>query len=167
VEALNGVAPHDWKAFLEKRLTSTDPEPPLDGLHRGGWKLVYRDKQNELLKARDDDAKTVDLTTSLGLLLKEEGEVVDVIPGKPADKAGIAPGMKLVAVNSRRWSKDRLREGVADTRTGQKLQLLMENADYIKTFTLEYGDGEKYPHLERDSAKADMLSDIFRAHAKN
>jgi predicted metalloprotease with PDZ domain len=167
VEALNGVTPHDWKAILDKRLTSTDPEPPLDGLHRSGWKVVYRDTQNDLLKARDDYAKTVDLTTSLGLLLKEEGEVADVIPGRPADKAGIAPGMKLLAVNSRRWSKDRLREGVADTRNGQKLQLLMENADYIKTFTLDYADGEKYPHLERDSAKADVLSDIFRPQVKN
>src|SRR5205807_8685425 len=38
VQTLNGVVAHDWKEFLEKRLSSTSPEPPLDGLARGGWK---------------------------------------------------------------------------------------------------------------------------------
>ena len=53
VAALNGVLPYDWKGFLEKRLTATEPEPPLDGLTRGGWKLGYAKEQSELLKAND------------------------------------------------------------------------------------------------------------------
>ena len=72
MQSLNSVVEHDWKEFLEKRLTATQPEPPLDGLTRGGWKLVYRDQPGDLLKARDGEEKTVDVTAALGLLLKDD-----------------------------------------------------------------------------------------------
>jgi predicted metalloprotease with PDZ domain len=162
VKALNQVVEHDWGPFLERRLNSTSPEPPLDGLARAGWKVVYRDQPGELLKARDSANKTVDLVTAVGLLLKDDGTVVDVVPGKAADRAGVGPGMKLLAVNSRRWTADRLRHAVATTRTGGKLRLLMETNDYFDTLTLEYTDGERYPHLEREPTKPDLLTDIFR-----
>ncbi|HMF12760.1 MAG TPA: PDZ domain-containing protein, partial [Gemmataceae bacterium] len=162
VQTLTGVVEHDWKEFLEKRLTSTSPEPPLDGLTRGGWKLVYRDKPGDLLKARDAEEKSVDLTTALGLLLKDDGTVIDVVPGKSAERAGVGPGMKLVGVNGRRLSTERMRQAVAATRQGGKLSLLLENGDYFQTVALDYSDGEKYPHLERESGKPDLLADIFR-----
>jgi predicted metalloprotease with PDZ domain len=166
VKTLNDITAHDWKGFFEKRLSSTSHEPPLDGLKRAGWKVVYRDSPSELLKAREEDSKNIDLTTSLGLLLKDDGEVIDVIPGKSADKAAIGPGMKLLAINTRRWSKERLHDAIAATKSGEKLQLLMENSDYIKTFTLDYAEGEKYAHLERDNAKTDVFAEIFTPRAK-
>jgi predicted metalloprotease with PDZ domain len=165
VRTLDGVVAHDWKTFLETRLTATSADPPLDGLARGGWKVVYRDKPGELLKAREGEDKTVDLTAALGLLLKEDGTVVDVVPDKPADKAGVAPGMKLVAVNGRRLSVKGLRQAVAATRRGEKLRLLVENGDYFETRPLDYAGGERYPYLERDAGRPDLLADIFRAGA--
>src|SRR5208337_4587126 len=73
VQTLNGVVALDWKDFFQKRLTATSPEPPLDGLARGGWKVVYRAKPGDLFKARDGEEKSIDLTTALGLLLKDDG----------------------------------------------------------------------------------------------
>jgi predicted metalloprotease with PDZ domain len=165
VRTLDGVVAHDWKGFLEKRLIATSAEPPLDGLTRGGWKVVYRDKRGELLKAREGEEKAVDLTAALGLSLKDDGTVVDVVPGKPADKAGVGPGMKVVAVNGRRWSADQLRRAVAETRQGDKVSLLVENGDYFETRALDYSGGEKYPYLERDAGRPDLLADIFRPRA--
>jgi predicted metalloprotease with PDZ domain len=162
VQALNSVMEHDWMGFLERRLTATEPEPPLGGLTRAGWKVVYRDKPGELLKARDSQEKRVDLTTALGLLLKDDGTVIDVVPGKAADRAGVGPGMKVIAVNGRRWSAERLREGAAATRQGDKVRLLLENGDYFQTVALDYSGGEQYPHLERDTSKVDLLEDILR-----
>src|SRR5262249_38190931 len=148
VKILNGVTPHDWQAFFERRLTTTDSDPPLDGLTRGGWKLVYRDKPGDLFKARENDEKSLNLGSSIGLQLSDDGKVIDVIHGMPADKAGIAPGMKLLAVNNRRFTSERLREALASSAKGQqKLQLLMENQEYFKTFTLAYEEGDRYPHL--------------------
>src|SRR5262249_48814547 len=139
---------------------------PLDGLKRAGWKLAYRDQASALLRARETGDKVIDLTTSIGFLLKDDGTVTDVVPGKAADKAGVGPGMKLLAVNRRRWSAERLREAVAATKGGgEKLRLLLENGDYFETVTLDYQGGEKYPHLERDGDGPDLLADIFRARA--
>jgi predicted metalloprotease with PDZ domain len=163
VQTLDGVVAHDWKGFLEKRIMATAPEPPLDGLARGGWKVVYRDSPTDLLKARDSDNKSVDLTSSIGLLVKDDGTVIDVLPGKAADKAGVGPGMKLLAVNGRRFSADRLREALTATKDGkEKLRLLLENDDFFRTFTLDYAEGGKYPYLERDTGKPDLIGDIFR-----
>jgi predicted metalloprotease with PDZ domain len=164
VTALNGVMEYDWKTFLEKRLTSTDAEPPLDGIARGGWKLAYSKERTEMLKAYDDDEKQINLTSSIGIMLKDDGKVIDVVPGKAADKAGLGPHMKVLAVNGRRLTADRLREALTATIGGKtKLRLLAENGDYIQTFTLDYKDGERYPKLERDTAKPDLIGDIFKA----
>ena len=40
----------------------------------------------------------------LRVLIGAEGKVLDVVPDSPAAKAGIAPGAKLVAVNSRDYT---------------------------------------------------------------
>ena len=57
--------------------------------------------------------------------------------------------MKVVAVNGRKFSSDELKLAVADTKTGGKLELLTENGDFYKTYTVNYKDGAKYPVLER------------------
>jgi predicted metalloprotease with PDZ domain len=166
VAGLNGVVEHDWKGFLEKRLTAAGAEPPLAGIERGGWRVVYKPERSELLKASDEEEKQADLTASIGLLVKDEGRVVDVVPGKAADRAGLGPHMKVLAVNGRRLSADRLREAVAATAGGKaRLSLLVENGDYLRTVPLDYADGERYPHLERDAAKPDRIGDIFRPRA--
>jgi hypothetical protein len=70
-----------------------------------------------------------------------------------------------VAVNGRRWSAERLRQAVAATRRGEPLRLLLENGDFFQTMNLNYAGGERYPHLERESSKPDLLADIFRSKA--
>jgi predicted metalloprotease with PDZ domain len=166
VSALNSVLEHDWKGFLEKRLTSTSPAPPLDGISRGGWKLTYTPQRSELQKAQEDDGKQIDLTSSIGLFMKDNGTVVDVVPHKAADKAGLGPHMKVIAVNGRAITADRMREAIAATKDGKsKLQLLVENGDYYRTYALDYSGGERYPHLERVSGTSDRIGDIFKPKA--
>jgi predicted metalloprotease with PDZ domain len=167
VKALNDVEPHDWKGFLEQRLKGTSAEPPLDGLTRGGWKVVMKEKAGDVLSGKDGEDKTINLTTAIGLLLKEDGTIIDVIPGLAADKAGVAPGMKLLGVNNRRFNKDRLHDAVAATQDGrEKLVFLLENQEYFKTVTLDHAGGKKYPHLARDEGKPDLLTEILKPHVK-
>jgi hypothetical protein len=40
---------------------------------------------------------------------------------------------------------------------------LIENTEYYKTYKLNYGAGEKYPHLVRDESKPDLLTEILKA----
>ena len=45
------------------------------------------------------------------------------------------------------------------------LDLLAENNEFFKTYSLDYHEGERYPHLERDESKPDLLSEIIKPHA--
>jgi predicted metalloprotease with PDZ domain len=165
VGALNQVAPYDWRGFWTERLSNHGPGAPLGGIEGSGWKLVYDDNRSELVRAYEDEESIVNTAYSIGLWLNEDGSVKDTVEGMPAAQAGIGPGMKLVAVNGKKFSanvlRDALREGKGNSAA---LELLVENTEYFKTFKLEYHGGEKYPHLVRDEAKPDLLTEIIKPH---
>jgi predicted metalloprotease with PDZ domain len=166
VDALNATAPYEWKRHLTERMTSLSPEPPMGGITRGGWKLTHAADPSEMYRVHEGTDKAIDLTASIGLLLKDDGSVTDIIPGKAADRAKLGPGMKLVAVNGRRWSSDLLKEAVAGTKSGGKLELLVENTQFFETHALDYAEGEKYPKLERVEGSPDLISEILKPRAK-
>ncbi len=165
VNTLNQVVPYDWRGFWTERLTNHGPGAPLGGIEATGWKLVYDGSRSEMMRAWEDSHRAINAAFSVGLFLKEDGEIEDTIEGMDAARAGIGPGMKVVAVNGRRFTFDVFRDALkASTTSKQPMQLLVENTDYFRTFNLDYHGGEKYPHLVRDESKTDMLGDIIRAH---
>jgi predicted metalloprotease with PDZ domain len=163
INALNQVAAYDWRGFWTERLTNHGPGAPLGGIERSGWKLVYDDSPSALFRVEERYHDQINSTYSIGLLMKQDGTIIDTIEGMPAAKAGIGPGMKVVAVNGRRFSGDVLRDALSAGKTGSTpLALLVENTDYFRTFNLDYHGGERYPHLVRDESKPDMLGDIIK-----
>jgi predicted metalloprotease with PDZ domain len=165
--ALNEVAPFDWRGFFQQRVYSVNPRAPLGGIERGGWRLVYRDTPSDMLKNAEAGKKTTDFSFSLGLSLKEDGAILDVIPGLPADRAGVGPGMKLLAVNNRRWKPELMRTAIKEAKSGAApIELLVENGDVFKTCRLDYREGEQYPHLERDAANPNLLAEIVKPQRK-
>ena len=167
VSALNGVQPYDWAAFFDQRLHSTDAHAPLGGIERSGWKLVYDKERSGFWKSLEGTNKLVDLSYSLGLKVKEDGLVTDVIVGGPAQKAGLAPSVKLIAVNNRQFTPTVLREAVAKTAADAKpLELLIKTGEYYEVHRVDYHGGERYPHLERNAAVPDLLSQIIAPQAK-
>jgi predicted metalloprotease with PDZ domain len=162
VADLNAVEPHDWKGLLKKRLTATSAQAPLEGIKRGGWKLAYGETPSDFVTASEGIGKTIDLTASVGMVLKTDGTVQDIIPGRAAFRAGVGPGMKLVAVNGKRWTAEGLRAALGATKKkGTKLELLLENGDFFKMYTIDYQDGLRYPKLERTTGE-DLLSAIVQ-----
>ena len=167
VAALNAVQPADWAGFLNERLHSTDAHAPLGGIEQAGWKLVYDDVRSDYWKAVEDSRKWTDLSYSIGLKVKEDGTIDDVRYGGPAQKAGVAPSTKLIAVNNRQFKPVVLREAVAKTATDPKpIELLIQTGEYYEMHRIEYQGGERYPHLLRDAASPDLLSEIIKAHAQ-
>src|SRR5579871_5349734 len=163
VNTLNQVAPYDWRKFLRERLDTYGPGAPLGGITGGGWKLVYDENPSEVTKALERARHSVDVRFSLGLDLDERGALRDVIAGSVAANAGLAPGMELVAVNGRRFTTDLLREAIKAAKgSGPSIELLVVNGDYFKSYTLNYHDGEKYPHLVRDDSRPDILGEIIK-----
>ena len=71
--------------------------------------------------------------------------------------------MKLVAVNGRHWKPELLRGAVKFAKTNAApIELLVENDEFLKTCAIDYHDGERYPRLERDATKADLLAEILK-----
>ncbi len=164
MKALNQVAAYDWAGFWTERLTNHGPGAPLAGIEQSGWKLVYQDTPTDYFRSDERNAAQVLEIYTVGLKLREDGGVIDTIEGMMAAKAGIGPGMKIVAVNGRRFSGDVLHDAIKAAKGGtDPIELMVENTDYFKTFKLNYHEGEKYPRLVRDESKPDLLSDILKA----
>jgi predicted metalloprotease with PDZ domain len=168
VAALNAVQPYDWAGFFNQRLKSTDAHAPLGGITRSGWKLVYDDVRSDFWKAYEDKIKGLDLSYSIGIQVKsEDGTIGDVRYGGPAQLAGLSPSVKLIAVNGRQFNPIILREAVAKTATDSKpIELLVKNGEFYQTFRVSYRGGEKYPHLVRNPAVPDLLTEIIKSKAK-
>jgi len=164
VSALNQVVSYDWRGFWTERLTNHGPGAPLGGIQGSGWKLVYDETPSEMLSAQGGMFHFVPAAFALGLELRDDGGITDTIEGEAAAKAGIGPGMKVVAVNGRRFSPEILRDAIKVATNGTApIDLLVENTDYYKTYRLDYHGGETYPHLVRDDSKPDLLTDILKA----
>ena len=162
VRTLNQVTPYDWAALLKQRTQTTSTHAPMGGVERGGWRLVYNDQPNQFIHSAEQTDDFMDLSYSLGFVVKKDGGLRDVIHGSPAYQAGLGPGMKLVAVNRRAWSKAVLNDALRDSKDSkQPIDLLMENAKVYTTYSVPYHEGIRNPHLERSDAP-DVLSDILK-----
>jgi predicted metalloprotease with PDZ domain len=106
----------------------------------------------------------------LGLIVKNDGMVKDVAMGGPAQKAGLAPGSTITFVNGHAFSLETLREAIGGAASGvgndDPIQVTAKNGGVVSTFTLEYHGGEKYPRLERDGNKPDLIDAIVRPRVK-
>jgi predicted metalloprotease with PDZ domain len=164
VNALNQVVPYNWRDFWTDRLTNHGPRAPLGGIDGGGWKLIYNDTPSEMMSAAGGMFHFVPAGLALGLSVREDGGITDTIETEVAAKAGIGPGMKVVAVNGRRFSPDVLRDAIKAAKgSSATIDLLVENTDYYKTYKLDYHEGEMYPHLVRDESKPDLLTEILKS----
>jgi predicted metalloprotease with PDZ domain len=162
VRGLNQIAPYDWASLLRERVEATSIHAPLAGIENGGWKLVFNDTPNLFTKAEEKLSKAGDFSYSLGFSIGADGKVRDVIVDSPAYQSGMGPGMRLVAVNGRKWSPPVLHAALkAAQGNNEPIEFLVENAQFFKTFTVAYHDGEKNPHLERVSEQADILGQIL------
>jgi predicted metalloprotease with PDZ domain len=172
VAGLNQVAPYDWAGFLRKRLDSLAPSTMDESLDNSGWKIVYNDDPNEMQDKRDKVREQLDLRLSLGLWLKLDGTVVDVIYDGPAFKAGVGPGMKITAVNGRQVDAaslpDTIKQAIKDAENGTvPIRLIATNGVDVETYSVDCHGGLRYPHLVRDNAHADLLNDILKPLAKS
>lgn len=161
VAALDAVEAHDWRSLFEERVAVASDQPPLAGLERGGWRLGYGSEPSAIQQAKAAARKVVNLSASLGISIDKNALVVDVVPDSPAERAGVAPGMKLVAVNSRRYTPEGLKSAVRESKSPDaRIDLLLENRDIFSTYELDYHGGAKYPRLERIADSPDLLSEI-------
>jgi predicted metalloprotease with PDZ domain len=167
VETLNVLAPYDWAGFLRSRLDGVSTKTPEEAVTNSGWKLVYDDQPNEVLAVEEALARRADFSFTVGMTVSDDGTVGDVIHDGPAYKAGIGPGMKIVAVNGAQYTSDGMRAAIDAAKSAPApIPLIVANGAQFTTVSLDYRGGLRYPHIERDAARPDYLSGITHALAQ-
>ena len=162
VRTLNGVQPYDWAEFLKARLASHGPGAPLDGVARGGYRLVYTETPTEFFRSGEARRKSTDLTYSLGLVANKDGELIAVQWDGPAFKAGLTDGQKVVAVNGMAYDPDRLKDAVQAAKgAGDPVELIVKAGERYRVVKIPYNGGLRYPRLERVAGAPDRLGDIL------
>jgi predicted metalloprotease with PDZ domain len=166
IGTLEAVTRLDWNSFFEARVDSVDPRTPLAGIEAAGWQLSYGDTPNEFLTALERTTSVDDFSLSLGMWVKGDGTVADVVPGSPAYAAGIAPAMRLIAVDGHTWKTDEARALIVRAeRSSQPLELEVAFGDEIRSLSIDYHGGLQYPYLRREAGKPDLLGAILAARA--
>lgn len=167
VATLNQVQPYDWNKFLTDRVVAVAPKAPLNGVLNGGYRIVYKPERNDYQKTSEGVRKAFDFAYSIGLTIKDSGDILDVKLGSPAYLAKMPSNGKLIAVNQRQFTEQLLRETLQDgpKNPTKPLELMIKDGEFYRNFTLDYHGGEQYPHLERDTAKADLISAIVAPKA--
>src|SRR5690606_7178788 len=120
VATLNEIVAHDWAAFLRARLDGHGPGAPLDGISRGGYRLIYDEEPTALSRAQETQRRATDLTYSIGAVVNNEGHLTNVLWEGPVFKAGLAVGARILAVNGKAFDGDRLKAAVKATKVSGK-----------------------------------------------
>ena len=162
VKALNTVQPYDWASFLRSRLDGHSPGAPLDGITRGGYKLVYTETPTDYFRNSETRRKVTDLTYSLGMIIAADGHLTDVLWEGPAYKSGLTVTTQIIAVNGAAYDPDRLKSTISDAKqSGAAIELLVKNGDRFRTVKIDYHDGLRYPRLEREANVPARLDQIL------
>jgi predicted metalloprotease with PDZ domain len=162
VNGLNAVQRYDWAAFLTERLTTKENHAPLGGIENGGYRLTYTDTPNSMEESVES-VRGIDAWYSLGIHISHQGVMGDVLFDSPAYKAGLGPGMKIVAVNGRAYTDALMHDAIRNSKTAQApVELIVENTAYFRDVKIDYHGGERYPHLERVESKPDLLNQILQ-----
>ena len=169
VHALNTVQPYDWASFLHNWVDGVgDQVPLLSGIEASGWHLDYSDQPSHYQEALENvgegelEGKGVNAMFSVGLFLNSEGRVEDVLWNGPAFKAGLAPGMKLIAIDGRAYSTAVLRSEIAQAqKTRQPIQITAQFDGVTGNYTVSYDGGLRDPHLVRQPGTTDYLQEIL------
>ena len=167
VEDLNAVVPYDWATFLHDRVDNINPRADLAGIEQGGYKLVYEDKPNAaqraMMKVGGRRFGGPDCWYSVGLRVSNEGVISDVRWGGAADKAQLAPGEKIIAVDGQIFSADVMRAAIRAAKgTTEPIHLIVQADSFVRMAQIDYHDGERYPALVRVDGTPDYLDDITK-----
>ena len=166
IDDLNQVVKYDWTGFLHDRVDLVTEHADLEGITRGGYKIIYKEQPNmtERMGAGGGGGRGMggpNVWYSLGLRLSGDGTIIDVRWGSAADKAKLAPGQKLIAVEGHVLAADALHEAIVAAKSStEPIHFIMQTESYIKPVDVDYHDGERFPAMVRVDGAKDYLDEI-------
>ncbi|WP_031238796.1 M61 family metallopeptidase [Asticcacaulis sp. AC466] len=166
VKTLNGVYPYDWATFLRTRLDghgeANNGGAPLDGITRGGYKLVYTETPSDLYKGVESIRKVTNLNYSIGFSVSnKDNTLTSVLWGSAAFNAGLTPGDTLVAINGRTYDNDAMKRAITEAKSGKPIELIVKMDETYRVIKVTYTGGLRYPVLQRVEGTPALLDDIL------
>jgi predicted metalloprotease with PDZ domain len=160
VSILRDLVDIDWGAFFKRRTSQPLDSLPLDVVGQCGYRLAYAGAPSGYLAFQERGA--VSALDSLGLSFDPTGRVATVVPGMIGDRTGLAPGMIVIGVNRKTFSRERLLDALADSVADRKIEFLVREGEDLRTIALDYADGPRYLEMVRDPSKPDLLAEILK-----
>jgi len=156
---LNKVLPFDWSGFLRKRLDTHNDSGLLDGLTHAGYRLIFTAEPSDFYRQLEGEDDIADLSYSIGMTVKSNGNVPVVAWNGPAFKAGLSNGAKITTVNSAPFSMDLLKAAISNATTGAiDLGFKLDGQDQVAH--IDYHGSLRYPHLERIPESKDLTCSV-------
>lgn len=167
-KALNRIAPYNWAAYFQQRLHAHDDRYLLDGLKRGGYRLVYGGQPTPFFTQHEADLGGMDLSMSIGLVIGKKGAVRSVAWESPAFKAGISLGARLLSVGGQPYTDELLKQAIRDAAVSKQAIALEFEADgAVRSTSIPYFGALRYPRLERIPGAVDRLRELLLPSAAN
>ncbi len=168
VAALNKVQPYDWSKFFQTVVYQLHPPVPLEGFTQGGYKLIYNDTEPSWEEHGVPARYGKSFATSIGFSLRPDGTIADVQWDSSAFKAGLTPGMQIVAVNGNSPDGDEsepgdvVKDAIVDAeKSTEPIHFVVKKAGKVFNVDVDYHGGLRYPHLERIPGTPDRLDAIL------
>ena len=162
VETLNSIAAYDWDGLILRRVESTRESYDPKVAELLGYEFKASAQRPRISPATFRLPSGIDHYDTLGMMLSGDGSITDIRLNSPADKAKLGPGMKIAAIDDRKWSREVLDDAVQRSASSSAINLLVEEGYLMKPVQLQYFDGPKYLSLSRDESKPDMLEKILK-----
>jgi predicted metalloprotease with PDZ domain len=167
VADLNQIAPYDWAKFFHDRIVAVNARADLEGVERGGYKLVFNDKptkgETALAASGSRRGAAINVWYSLGIRVTATGTITDVRWNGPADKAKLSPGQRIFAVNGLVFSGTALKAAVRNAKSNSEpIHLILQTDQFVSLADVDYHDGERYPALVRVDGTPDYLDEITK-----
>jgi predicted metalloprotease with PDZ domain len=152
--------PYDWHRFFEERVYQINPKTPGEAIEATGWRLTCTNVPNAEPLPRAGFEAGGQQQYSIGVIVQNDGQVVDVWPGSAADIAGVSPQVSIIAVNGQTIFATTVIDAIANSTDGA-ISLVTKHDDSIETHIVKYSGGLRYPHLERIGGTPDYLETIL------
>ncbi|HEC62488.1 MAG TPA: hypothetical protein ENI27_09605, partial [bacterium] len=162
ISSLSELADEPWAALIDQKTNETENEFNPEGIIQSGYSFTFTDEKSDFLKWADDNRRhRHEYVQSVGLSINAEGIISKVVPGGPADQAGLYDGVKVIGVNGKTFSYDMFDRAVRNTTTSGNLTLLTLEADTFFEYKIDYNGGLLYSKLVPVDGKRDWLKEIM------
>ncbi|MFC1485424.1 hypothetical protein ACFL55_00140 [Candidatus Latescibacterota bacterium] len=162
ISSLSELADEPWAALIDQKTNETEKEFHPDGITQSGYSFTFTDEKSDFLKFQENNRIHRHIyVQSVGLRINAEGIINNVVPGGPADQAGLYDGVKVIGVNGKTFSYDMFENAVRNTTTSGNLTLLTLEADTFFEYKIDYNGGLRYSKLVPVDGKRDWLKEIM------